>query len=228
MDIQKNEGNELDESNSTNADEIILRLLADGEEMEMNSLTGKYSIDEVQAGIRRLYLGGKIRKRKEGKQIFYKIADTAGDDMDNDEVDGLEGETQTDRKNISKIARKFRSCRYKVTRGYIAPNGMGYSLAVEKKGITYLISYVAETGDWQPDVFSKMLENEADIRIVVPDNPTKLSVAKIFNKFVQAFGEEEDGLLSFNREHSFRVLTMEQFARKTTWRNLVKQKRKEP
>lgn len=215
-----NEDNELEEENTLDIDGTILRLLADEDETELD-LGNDFDIDTVQAAIRRLYLGGKIKKRKAGNKIFYKLAAETEDDGD-DEEQWLESETKSDRKNISKIARKFRSCRYKVVRGYIAPNGMGYSLSAEKKGVTYLILYVPNTEGWEPDTFSKMLENDSGIRIVVPDNQTKLAVAKIFNVFVGKFFEGEESLLSFNREHSFRVLTIDQFSRKTSWKNLVK------
>ena len=214
--------NELDEDDVIGVDEAVYQLITD-EEMELSS-SDEFSDDVLLASIRRLYLAGKIKKRKVGKQVFYRRADVNehNNDDDDDDEGGLENETKIDRKNVSRMARKFRSCRYKVIRGYIAPNGVGYSLSVTKKDVTYLISYISNVDYWTPEIFSKMLENDKGIRIVVSDNKMKLSVAKIFDEFVRDMYGGSNGLLSFNQEHSFRIITIDQFAQGRTWKTLVK------
>ena len=204
-----------DEDPCNATDSMVLELIGEGE-TELHECAC-IEEDELAASIRRLYLSGRIRKRKDGDRIFYSIADGK------ESFPEYEGaSSSSDRKSISLMARKFRSCRYKVQRNFVAENGLVYTLFVEKKGAKYMLSYISNTEDLDGSVFSKMLENDPGIRIVVPDNKTKLSVAKIFDGFVQESFGEENGLLYFNQKNSFRVLTVEQFFKKTTWKNLLK------
>lgn len=192
-------------------DEEILSRMSNGAEQEINE-------PELQEGIRRLYLAGKIRKRKEGTRVFYRLAEDGASQKE----EPLEVMTVNDRMNISRMARKFRSCRYELIRDEVAANGLKYTLTVTKKGYTCRIIYVPNGSVWSDDTYAKMLENDRGIRIVVPDIPTKLFVAKKFDDFVRNSYPGENPLLSFNQMHLFCLLTIDQFFQKTTWKSLVR------
>lgn len=208
---------ELDEGEDfAGIDEAILSLLGEDErELDCEGI----DTDMLMASLRRLYLAGKIRKRKDGKKVFYRLASDTETRNGKEEPDGNSPDDSIDRRNVSRLARKFRSCRYKVERNYVASNGVRYTLALEKKDKRWLLLYAANP-EAIPGSFEKMTENDPGIRIVVPDDRTKLEVAKLFNDYVSS--RYEDGLLSFNENNSFRILTMEQFFKRTTWKNLLK------
>lgn len=192
------------------ADEEILSQMSEEEQ--------EFDEPEWQDSIRRLYLAGRIKKRKEGNRVFYR----AVKEEDLPQEEAADAMTPNDRLNISRMARKFRSCRYAVVRNEVAANGITYTLTVTKKEQTYHILYVPDNKEWPENAFSRMLENDRGIRIVVPDISTKLYVAKNFDDFVRKSYPDENPLLCFNQTHLFCLLTVGQFFQKTTWKNLVR------
>lgn len=210
--------NELDEEDSVSLDEMVAECMAESGStlQEIGEKLEELPKPMLLQSIRRLFLSNKIKKYRVGKQIFFKKSTAESEIMYNDK-DEAEDDQTPDSKNISRLARKFRSCRYIVKRNYSTDNGLLYSLMVERKGIQYYIMYFSSFSGEDNILFSKMLENDKDIRIVAADNNTKLAIAKSFDAFVEQGG----GLDEFNKEHSFLILTISQFFQKTRWKMLV-------
>ena len=217
--IANNLDDELDDDDNVSLDEMVASAMSEtGSTLQdlSEELEGLPKSILLQS-IRRLFLANKIKKYRVGKQIFFKKS-TAEEEMLYNSNDEAEDDEQTpDSKNISRLARKFRSCRYIVKRNYSTDNGLLYSLMVEKKGIQYYIMYFSSFSGDDNIVFSKMLENDKDIRIVAADNRTKIEIAKTFDAYV----EKNGGLDEFNKDHAFLILTMSQFFQKTRWKMLV-------
>ena len=211
--------NELDDDDNVSLDEMVASTMSEtGSTLqEISEELEDLPKSMLLQSIRRLFLANKIKKFRVGKQIFFKKS-TAEEEMLYNNNDEAEDDEQTpDSKNISRLARKFRSCRYIVKRNYSTDNGLLYSLMVEKKGIQYYIMYFSSFSGDDNIVFSKMLENDKDIRIVAADNRTKIEIAKTFDAYVKKNG----GLDEFNKDHAFLILTMSQFFQKTRWKMLV-------
>lgn len=207
--------NELSDDEILDVDNAVLKFIGE-KEVELDDFS-EFDEEILSTSIRRLYLAGKIKKRKDGKQIFYR----KNNEKTEKQADSEE-QTINDKKNVSQIARKFRSCRYKVERNHVFKNEFRCTLLIEKKGKSYSLLYVPSLEEYDQSIFPKMLDNDSGIRIVTADTTTKLAVAKAFNDFIMQKYNEENGLLSFNQEHSFRVLTVEQFFHKTTWKTLLR------
>lgn len=200
-------------------DQAILSTLKDTS-MSLKTLKENidaFSSEALMSSIKRLFITDEITKYRDGKTILYKLSSEEEKRAFAKILDGDDG--TPDGHNVSKLARKFRSCRYIVKRDFSAKNGLEYNLMIEKKGQKFYIMYYSSF-DQDKEVFQKMLENDNDIRIVTADSKSKIEVAKSFDDFVNdEYGE--DGMQEFSKNHAFLILTMEQFFRKTTWKDLL-------
>ena len=127
----------------------------------------------------------------------------------------------SDYHSISKLARKFRSSRFHVERDVIINNFL-FSLKLEKQNNIYYIKYVSSFDFFKKNnIFDDILSIDDSIRIVTFDETVKLSICKLFDDFIKnKYGKE--GYIAFKKNHSFNILTLEQFFKKTTWKNLLK------
>lgn len=127
----------------------------------------------------------------------------------------------SDYHSISKLARKFRSSRFHVERDVIINNFL-FSLKLEKQNNIYYIKYVSSFDFFKKNnIFDDILNIDDSIRIVTFDETVKLSICKLFDDFIKnKYGKE--GYIAFKKNHSFNILTLEQFFKKTTWKNLLK------
>ncbi len=211
---------ELEEENKLNIEQaIIASLPTQGYTInDLCDVLPECSKEDITQGIKRLFLTNQIIKWRVGKQILYKNSTEEDKMLYTNSADNEDA--TPDSRNISKLARKFRSCRYVVNRNLSTENGLIYSLMVEKKEKKYYIMYFSSFSDEESTVFDKMLENDDCIRIVAMDNQVKLNIAKSFDRFVTE-KYPEGGMNEFNQNHAFLILTMNQFFQKTRWKILV-------
>lgn len=221
--------NELDDELSEdivvdNINQIILTTLGEHSmsirEIEENNPNLPSSV--IQKAISQMFISSQLKKCRVGDKILFSVnQDINLNDIDksNDKEDE---DNNADYHAVSKLARKFRTCRYEVERDYSSSSGLIYPLKVTKKDISYYIQYFSAFSEQDKDIFGKILKDDKSIRVVVPDERVKLEVAKAFENFVDdEWGE--DGYDEFRKNHGFYILTMNQFFKKTTWKNLVMQ-----
>ena len=215
---------ELDEQESTvNLNQSILATLGD-RSMSMNEIIQflpNYSKFSIQQTVFQMFLSFQLKKCRIEDKILFSI-NTDGNkkiSSDNENKDD-EREESSDYRQVSKLARKFRTCRYTVERGFSSGSGLTYSLRVTKKNKTYYIMYFSNFSQQDKNIFGRILKDDDSIRVVVSDANVKLEVAKAFENFVdEEWGE--DGYNEFRKNHGFYILTIDQFFKKTTWKNLV-------
>ena len=218
---------ELDEQESTaNLNQSILATLGD-RSMSMNEIIQflpNYSKFSIQQTVFQMFLSFQLKKcRIEDKILFSVNTDydkkTLSDNKNNENEDD-EREGSSDYRQVSKLARKFRTCRYTVEREFSSDSGLIYPLRVTKKNKTYYIMYFSNFSQQDKGIFGRILKDDDSIRIVVSDVNVKLEVAKAFENFVDdEWGE--NGYNEFRKNHGFYILTINQFFKKTTWKNLV-------
>ena len=182
----------------------------------------KYSRGDIVESVTELVLANQLYKVKKDREIYFSFCDGNREILYNrDEVmEDLQKEKGKDYHNVSRLARKFRSCRYSVERDKEAKNGLVYSLYISKNDSAYFIEYASRLDFFkQPDVFKKMLENDDSVRIVTPTEATKLSISKRFDSFV--LENYAGGYQEFRKKNSFHILTTKQFFQKTTWKTLL-------
>lgn len=168
---------------------------------------------DVAEGIRSLYLAGRISKAREGNDIVF----SEGGKTVLPEMDEQDSGQSEDRKILSMMARKLRSCRFHVERNFMAENGLLYPLVAERNGRRNYLMYISSSPE--AGLFPRMLDNDCSIRIVASDSKAKLETAKSFNSFIEeAYGS--GGLLAFNMEHAFLMITAAQFNKSAGWKKL--------
>ena len=221
--------NELDDELSEdivvdNINQIILTTLGEHSmsirEIEENNPNIPSSV--IQKAVSQMFISSQLKKCRVGDKILFSVnqdINLNNIDKSNDKEDE---DNNADYHAVSKLARKFRTCRYEVERDYSSSSGLIYPLKVTKKDISYYIQYFSAFSEQDKDIFGKILKDDKSIRVVVPDERVKLEVAKAFENFVDdEWGE--DGYDEFRKNHGFYILTMNQFFKKTTWKNLVMQ-----
>ena len=192
---------------------------------EIMELHGEEKSSDVILAMNSLFMKNKLKKKRVEKTIFFFRPNEEEErlkHMTEDELDEMNDDGTEDYRNISKLARKFRSCRYQVERTFEASNGITYSLKLSKKGKEYYVLFSSSEDMFKStDIFEKMLEVDESIRIVTVDDMTKMNIARRFDAFVgEKYGE--NGFVAFKNEHSFEILSLRQFFKKTTWKSLVK------
>ena len=215
---------ELEEQESvSNLNQLVLTTLGD-RSMSMNEIIQflpDYPKLLVRQTVSQMFLSFQLKKCRIEDKILFSINDNCDkktSSEDEDEENGLEG--SSDYRQVSKLARKFRTCRYIVEREFASKSGLTYPLRVTKKDKTYYIMYFSSFSQQDKDIFGRILKDDDSIRVVVSDANVKLEVAKAFENFVDdEWGE--DGYNEFRKNHGFYILTIDQFFKKTTWKNLV-------
>lgn len=166
-----------------------------------------------------LYSKNQIEKTiTKDDDIFFSL----NNDLKNNESlnDDSNLENNIDYHNISKLARKFRSSRYHVERDFTIKN-LVVSLKISKKDKQYFIFYISSIDFFKTkSIFNDILQIDSSIRIVSPNESIKLSICKLFDDYIDLqYGD--NGYNDFRKKYSFKILTMEQFFKKTTWKNLL-------
>ena len=113
---------ELDEQESTaNLNQLILATLGD-RSMSMNEIIQflpNYSKFSIQQTVSQMFLSFQLKKcRIEDKILFSVNTDCDKKSSSNDENEDDEREGSSDYRQVSKLARKFRTCRYIVEREF--------------------------------------------------------------------------------------------------------------
>ena len=177
----------------------------------------------IQQAISQMFLSSQLKKCRVGDKILFSVnQNTNINNISNSEESEDINNENADYHAVSKLARKFRTCRYEVERDFSSSSGLTYPLKVTKKDTSYYIQYFSGFSEHDKDIFGKILKDDNSIRVVVSDEMVKLEVAKAFETFVDdEWGE--DGYNEFRKNHGFYILTMNQFFKKTTWKNLVMQ-----
>lgn len=215
---------ELDEEESvSNLNQLILTALGD-KSMSMNEIMQflpNCSKFLVQQTVFQMFLSSQLKKCRVEDKILFSINDKFDKKTSsNEEDEDNEMERNSDYRAVSKLARKFRTCRYIVEREFSSDSGLVYPLRVTKKDKSYYIMYFSSFSQQDKDIFGRILKDDNSIRVVVSDANVKLEVAKAFENFVEdEWGE--DGYNEFRKNHGFYILTTDQFFKKTTWKNLV-------
>ena len=179
--------------------------------------TENNKFSDVISTVRKLFIEDKIKKTRKNGAVFLSYK--------NEEEEILYNETNKDvvntSKNISRLAKKFRSCRYSVERDIKTKNKILYSLKVSKNKIDYYILFVSDMNYFKDkNIFIKMLKNDATIRIVAENEEIKVMIVKKFDNFIMAsYGKS--GYEEFYKKYGFSILTIDEFFKKTTWKTLV-------
>lgn len=207
-----------------NINQIILTTLGEHSmsirEIEENNPNLPSSV--IQKAISQMFISSQLKKCRVGDKILFSVNQDINLNSIDKSNDKEDEDNNADYHAVSKLARKFRTCRYEVERDYSSSSGLIYPLKVTKKDISYYIQYFSAFSEQDKDIFGKILKDDKSIRVVVPDERVKLEVAKAFENFVDdEWGE--DGYDEFRKNHGFYILTMNQFFKKTTWKNLVMQ-----
>ena len=207
-----------------NINQIILATLGEHSmsirEIEENNPNIPSSV--IQKAISQMFISSQLKKCRVGDKILFSVNQDINLNNIDKSNDKENEDNNADYHAVSKLARKFRTCRYEVERDYSSSSGLIYPLKVTKKDISYYIQYFSAFSEQDKDIFGKILKDDKSIRVVVPDETVKLEVAKAFENFVDdEWGE--DGYDEFRKNHGFYILTMNQFFKKTTWKNLVMQ-----
>ena len=160
-----------------------------------------------------------IKERKDSNISFYINLDKKDDKIINEKT---AIEDSADYHAVSKLARKFRSSRYHVERDIVS-SALLFSLKIEKNDECFFIKYVSSIDFFKKNnIFNDILNIDNSIRIVTSDEYIKLSICKLFDKYIcEKYGK--DGYIGFRKNHSFNILTLEQFFKKTTWKNSILQ-----
>lgn len=158
-----------------------------------------------------------IKERKESNIFFYINEEKKTDSI----LLSAKEDDNSDYHYISKLSCKFRSSRFHVERDVIVNNFL-FSLKLEKQDKIYFIKYVSSFDFFKKNnIFDDILNIDDSIRIVTFDEKVKLLICKLFDNFIEnKYGKE--GYIAFKKNHSFNILTLEQFFKKTTWKNLLK------
>lgn len=153
----------------------------------------------------------QIKSYKKGKEIvlFYNEIEEVEDDV----IEQL-----PDNRVVTKLARRFRSNRYKVERDVIK-NKVKFSFSVEKKNEKAYILYVSDTKPFKHEsIFAKMLKTDKkSIRIVVNDESTKKDIINSFNRYLKQNG----GIANFRQKYTFHIITKDYFFENKGWKELL-------
>ena len=207
-----------------NINQIIINTLGENS-MSVREITETLSDNDaevIQEAVAQMFISSQLKKCRVGDKILFSVNKVKEDTEEvlTEETDEVGNEKNADYHAVSKLARKFRTCRYEVERDYVSSSGLTYPLKVTKKDIPYYIQYFSSFSEQDTDIFGKILKDDTSIRVVVSDESVKLEVAKAFETFVDnEWGE--DGYNEFRKNHGFYILTINQFFKKTTWKNLV-------
>ena len=172
---------------------------------------------DVIGTVRKLFIEDKIKKTRKNGTILLSYRNADEEVLYND----IDENIASSSKSISRLARKFRSCRYSVERDIETKNKLFYSLKVSKDKSDYYILFVSDTDYFnKKDVFAKMLKNDDTIRIVTENEEIKVVIVKKFDNFIMnTYGK--NGYDDFYKKHGFSILTIDEFFKKTTWKTLV-------
>lgn len=213
--------------------EEILKLLQEEPNLPIHAIEKKcheHAEDEIEKALLCLFLEERIQKNRQGDDILFSLfipKPTTEDETGTKKKKRRKKRKQMkrlffeeDTKNVSLLARKFRSCRFSVERDVCGNSGLQYALKVTKNEKTCFISYFSSISSLGEGMFDKMLQDDESVRIVASSTEVKMAVAKEFQDYISKFKDEES-LQEFRLSHGFCFLTLDQFFESLGWRKLV-------
>lgn len=215
------------------AKEEILKLLQEEPNLpilDIEKKCHKYPEDEIESALLCLFLEERIQKNRQGDDVLFSLfvpKMTTEDEMPPKKKKRRKKRKQVkrlffeeDTKNISLLARKFRSCRFSVERDVYGDSGLQYALKVTKKEKACFISYFSSISSLSEGMFDKMLQDDESVRIVASSTEVKMAVAKEFQDYISKF-QDKESLQEVGFSHGFCFLTLDQFFESLGWRKLV-------
>ena len=179
----------------------------------------EYSSKEIIDILHDLFIQGRIHKERQNDDIIFSYNENP-ENVSADEFLDETFEKNADYHAVSRLARKFRGSRYKVTRD-VKKRKILFSLLLEKKEKEYWILYCSNSDFFKKNsIFDDILKVDSSIRIVVSDNKVKMEILKKFDNYItEKFGS--NGYVDFRKNNSFFILTEKEFFVRTTWKRLV-------